>query len=128
MTFYINNKRGNGYQPKNRPKNLIPPNKKPSYKPKESNIKEDCKENIQLMAELIKQGLGIKTNCAYCEAVLKFEGEDIQRSKVGYIEFYLNPGQYTKKYYIVCPLCHYKNLVYPEDFGIAINIDKEKEE
>ena len=62
MTFYINNKRGNGYQPKNKPKNLIPPNKKPSYKPKESNIKEDCKENIQLMAELIKQGLGIKTN------------------------------------------------------------------
>ena len=54
MTFYINNKRGNGYQPKNRPKNLIPPNKKPSYKPKESNTKEDCKENIQLMAELIK--------------------------------------------------------------------------
>ena len=76
MTFYINNKRGNGYQPNNRPKNLIPPNKKPSYKPKESNIKEDCKKNIQL---------------------------------------------------IVCSLCHYKNLVYPEDFGIAINIDKEEE-
>lgn len=77
------------------------------------------------MAEFIKQGLGIKTNCAYCGAVLKFEGEDIQRSKVGDKKFYVKPGWYEKKYYIVCPLCYYKNLIYPEDFGIAINIERE---
>lgn len=78
------------------------------------------------MAELIKQGLGIKTNCAYCGALLKFEGEDIQRSKIGDKEFYVISGWYAKKYYIVCPLCHCKNFLYPEDFGIAINIEKEE--
>ena len=44
MTFYINNKRGNGYQPKNRPKNLIPPNKGPSYKPAAPAYKEDVEK------------------------------------------------------------------------------------
>ena len=29
-----------GYQPTNRPENLIPPNKGPSYKPKEEKIKQ----------------------------------------------------------------------------------------
>ena len=39
MTFYINNKRGNGYQPTDRPENLTPPNKGPSYCPKEKETK-----------------------------------------------------------------------------------------
>lgn len=39
MTFYINNKRDNGYQPTNRPENLTPPNKGPSYCPKEKETK-----------------------------------------------------------------------------------------
>lgn len=39
MTFYINNKRSNGYQPTDRPENLTPPNKGPSYCPKEKETK-----------------------------------------------------------------------------------------
>lgn len=63
------------------------------------------------MVEIIKKGLGIKTECNNCGSVLKFQWNDMKYLTNKDIEYHRSPIQAQKTQYIECPVCHARKFV-----------------